>query len=229
MLDVGCNDGETLVHAAKLGVRTLRGVDINPQAVGKANDSLKRLPDAIAIHASGDDLPFSNATFDVVICLEVLEHIPAELRLAAINEMWRVLKPDGQLILSVPFRGLSAVLDPENMRFHFPWLYAQVNRFIGGQGKETGYIGQKHGVVFHHHFTHRELLELLSPRFNIDGLHGRGFVLFPLGAWVRWPFYRRHTRQNFICRFAEWLMALEMHLPIPKALAFDVLLRASRV
>jgi SAM-dependent methyltransferase len=45
-------------------------------------------------------LPFSDHTFDLVICSEVLEHVPEEAE--AIDEMIRVLKPGELLVVSVP-------------------------------------------------------------------------------------------------------------------------------
>jgi 2-polyprenyl-3-methyl-5-hydroxy-6-metoxy-1,4-benzoquinol methylase len=47
------------------------------------------------------DLPFSSETQDVCVCLEVLEHIDDDER--AVRELWRVLKPGGLLIASVPY------------------------------------------------------------------------------------------------------------------------------
>ena len=229
LLDVGCNDGDTLLEAARLGVVTVRGIDINPEAALKAANRVRHLPDAEAVHGSGDELPFEDGAFDVVTCLEVLEHIPAALRPGAMAQIVRVLRPGGHLILSVPFRGMSAWLDPENLRFHLPSLHDFVSRRIGGRGKEAGYADQKHGVVYHHHFTKAELLDLLSPALQVEVMRGRGFLFYPLGAWVRWPFYRRNTRNNPICRVAEWAMAKEMRLPVPQALAFDVLLRAKKI
>ncbi len=45
-------------------------------------------------------LPFEDASFDLVICSEVLEHIPDEK--TAVREIIRVLKPGGTLVVSVP-------------------------------------------------------------------------------------------------------------------------------
>jgi SAM-dependent methyltransferase len=50
-------------------------------------------------------IPAPDASFDVVLCTEVLEHVPDPL--AAMREMCRLLKPGGHLILTVPFCSLT--------------------------------------------------------------------------------------------------------------------------
>lgn len=46
-------------------------------------------------------LPFAGETFDTVVLLEVIEHLP--LPLLALQEAFRILKPNGTIILSTPF------------------------------------------------------------------------------------------------------------------------------
>ena len=46
------------------------------------------------------DAPFASASFDVITCMSVLEHIPDDS--AAIESMWRLLRPGGKLCLSIP-------------------------------------------------------------------------------------------------------------------------------
>jgi SAM-dependent methyltransferase len=54
-------------------------------------------PDVVG---SATDIPLGDASFDTVVCTEVLEHVPDPLK--ALREMYRVLKPGGYLILSTP-------------------------------------------------------------------------------------------------------------------------------
>ncbi len=57
---------------------------------------------AHVVMADAARLPFADGSFDVVICSEVLEHLPDDR--AALREMARVLAPGGRLALSVPRR-----------------------------------------------------------------------------------------------------------------------------
>jgi SAM-dependent methyltransferase len=62
-------------------------------------------------------LPFADASFDAVICSEVLEHVPDDL--AIFQELTRVLRPGGTLILGTPDYGrwLWWVLE---------WIYGKI-------------------------------------------------------------------------------------------------------
>ena len=53
-----------------------------------------------AVQGDALHLPFPDATFDRVICSEVLEHIPDDL--GAMAELARVLKPGGTMAITVP-------------------------------------------------------------------------------------------------------------------------------
>ena len=95
-LDVGCGDGARYgarVHGSGLEIH---GVDISEVAVEEA-----RSRGINARVASLDvPLPYPDAIFDVVICLEVLEHLVDPEKVA--REIRRVLKPNGRALISVP-------------------------------------------------------------------------------------------------------------------------------
>jgi SAM-dependent methyltransferase len=228
VLDVGCNVGESLRWAHAQGIERLRGLDINPAAVEAALQNLRGFADVQVAHSSADEIPFPDGSADLVLCLEVLEHIPAELRPRAIREMARVLAPGGRLLLTVPHRGAFAFLDPENMRFRLPAVHRLLARHVGGAGKERGYVGQKHGVVPHHHFTRAEIEGLLGPHFRIVAMRGRGLLLFPICTWLQWPFYRRQRLRSRTFRFLDWLMQADYAVRQPVVLAYNVIVAADK-
>lgn len=56
--------------------------------------------DGVAVHGDGQILPFQQGSFDTVMCNEVLEHVPQPGQL--MNEVARVLRPGGVLLLTTP-------------------------------------------------------------------------------------------------------------------------------
>jgi SAM-dependent methyltransferase len=71
----------------------------------KANARLER------VQGTATDLPFPDASYDVVLSLEMVEHLPAEAREPAFREMLRVLKPGGRLVVTFPAGATAARLD----------------------------------------------------------------------------------------------------------------------
>lgn len=95
VLDAGCGEGETIERLGGLLDGKVTGVDLNPESVEFA---AKRIPAAKFQVADLTALPFPDESFDLVLCLEVLEHIPEPG--AALAELARVCR--GDLVVSVP-------------------------------------------------------------------------------------------------------------------------------
>ena len=87
VLDAGCGEGVLVDEYAN----RLRIDGIDP------NYSSNRVQ-----QASLTALPFDAGSFDRVLCLDVLEHLTFEEQPRALSEVFRVLKPGGQLLVSVP-------------------------------------------------------------------------------------------------------------------------------
>jgi SAM-dependent methyltransferase len=107
VLDLGCGEGRHL-HAMyyKAKVHAV-GVDLGFDDVVKTRNGFETYPDpeggperfSLSV-ANALSLPFAEDTFDVVVCSEVLEHIPDYKQ--AVKEITRILKPGGRLAVSVP-------------------------------------------------------------------------------------------------------------------------------
>jgi 2-polyprenyl-6-hydroxyphenyl methylase/3-demethylubiquinone-9 3-methyltransferase len=92
-LDVGCGGGFASETMARAGAR-VTGIDISARSIEAAKEHA--LAAGLAIdyrEASADALPFASASFDVVTCFDVLEHVPSVE--AVVRESFRVLKPGG--------------------------------------------------------------------------------------------------------------------------------------
>ena len=105
ILDAGCGSGRHLRALAKLPDLKIIGIDRNGSDLNDALTALKNMPDALSDNylvscADIKNLPFASASFDCVICSEVLEHIPEHEN--ALKELVRILKPQGDLVVSVP-------------------------------------------------------------------------------------------------------------------------------
>lgn len=97
VLDAGCGEGETLDRLGRYLPEAVNGVDLNPDSVAF---TAKRIPGGNFWVADILDLPFEDDSFDLVFCLEVLEHIPDPA--PALAELSRVCRGGGDIVLSVP-------------------------------------------------------------------------------------------------------------------------------
>ncbi len=107
ILDIGCGSGRHLAEALTIENTTVFGADILVMDLNEAKDRLDFLGKigeyrgiCQLLCADIARLPFSDNFFDLVICSEVLEHIPDDRK--AVSELVRVLKPGKTLVVSVP-------------------------------------------------------------------------------------------------------------------------------
>src|SRR4051794_38202671 len=75
---------------------------------------------AACVNGDGTGLPFPDATFDRIICSEVMEHIPDDI--AAMAEVHRVLKPGGVIAITVPTWFPERICWALNEEYHAPFV-----------------------------------------------------------------------------------------------------------
>jgi SAM-dependent methyltransferase len=229
ILDVGCNVGALLQCAAELGYNELFGIEINPQAAITAKKRLLSYPNSSIVQGSADQIPFKNNLVDVATCCEVLEHVPSNLRPQVISEIHRILKPGAALIITVPAAGWFAFLDPANWRLAFPKIFEFFSKLVKGKGREAGFEGQKHGIVWHHHFQYKEIADLLTAQgFIIEVHRGRGALLSPLLNWLEFPFYRYDACNNIIFKIIRYVHDLDVSLDYGRRISYNHLIVARK-
>jgi SAM-dependent methyltransferase len=94
VLDAGCGSGAMLDDLGRYGEAW--GAEPNPVGVTAARRSGR--PRVVRAHV--EDLPFAAASFDLVTCLDVIEHTEDDA--AALAELRRVTAPGGYLLVTVP-------------------------------------------------------------------------------------------------------------------------------
>ena len=112
LLDAGCSWGDdTAFFQTKC--KEVFGIDLNPIYIKKA----ERIHPGINFTNCGiEQTPFNTSFFDVVILSEVIEHVSDEHK--ALNEVYRILRKDGWLILTTPHKGMFKFLDPGSYKYY---------------------------------------------------------------------------------------------------------------
>jgi 2-polyprenyl-3-methyl-5-hydroxy-6-metoxy-1,4-benzoquinol methylase len=159
ILDIGCGKGLNSINF--MNKNDVTGIDISEEAIKKYKLINKKCHVADVI----EGIPFENETFDLVFCSEVIEHNVDTSKF--LNEVNRILKKDGKLLLSTP-----------NSSF---WVYRILSLF----GKTLTEI-QHDGHV---RFFSIKLIEnfLINSGFKVQKTHSRIiYLIIP----YNWSFLR---------------------------------------
>jgi len=154
--DIACGTGYGSLMLARAGAKSVHGVDFSEDAIEYCNQQ-NDLANVVFTTGDAQNLTgIADCQFDLVVSFETIEHLPSMD--AYLDEMSRILRPGGSFLVSTPDRRIGSVLY---------WLLGRPqNRFHVCELSE------------------RELLKLLSRRFQVEGRFGQGFV----SRWlVFWP------------------------------------------
>ncbi len=157
LLDIGCGEGRHTAGACRFKGVFCTGADISHKSLLKAQEKLELnrqffpLDGAIGAFSAADitELPFENNSFDIVICSEVLEHIPMDNE--ALNEIMRVLKPEGILAVSVPRfwpEKLCWLLSPEYSKVKNGHIRIYKKKDLTAKLEQRGF------QIFKYHYAH---------------------------------------------------------------------------
>jgi ubiquinone/menaquinone biosynthesis C-methylase UbiE len=186
-LDYGCYDGKFMHAVTQRKAVEFVGVDVNSTTIprNEFNQALHHIREA--------ELPFESDSFDVVTILDVIEHVKDQDRV--LQELRRVLKPGGTLIITAPKKHIFSFLDVGNFKFMFPSLHKAF--FTWKHSPEEyrlRYIDNPDGMIgdvskekaWHEHFSEPEMRALLEKngfeveKFDGSALFMRVFIILGL-------------------------------------------------
>jgi SAM-dependent methyltransferase len=177
LLDYGCGDGKYFRIWNEYGVppERIHGLDVAQlridrcRALGWVNARVieRKKP-----------LPYADGSFDMVNCMEVVEHIPAAEGARTLGEIRRILRPGGFLLISTPNYPIKRLYDICDAIFHRKWSRLR---------------DDPTHVTF---FNHERLHELLDPLFSSveERIFKTGFL------YRRFPHPRLLHKLFFLCR-----------------------------
>jgi 2-polyprenyl-3-methyl-5-hydroxy-6-metoxy-1,4-benzoquinol methylase len=105
VLDLGCAQGVVSFFIKQNGGE-FSHADLDQKNIEQAEKILKT---NVSLLKEGHELPYKTGEFDTVIALDILEHVSDDSKL--LDEIARVLKPEGQIVLATPISGKFFILN----------------------------------------------------------------------------------------------------------------------
>jgi SAM-dependent methyltransferase len=186
-LDIGCGTGYLLEYLQRYPLDgEVVGIDISPYAVQFCR---QRGANALAI-ASATQVPFPTASFDLIICIDTIQHLtPTGADLVAIKEFARLLRPGGLVYLRTNsargHRPLEGVDPDQYRRYRLTELITLVNQ-AGMQTLRGTYLNAipgLWGMLREYAQINRRKVRAIGPGLSIQ-------LYPPEKAWLNRAIYR---------------------------------------
>lgn len=141
VLDVACGAGYGTALLARTAAQAT-GVDISPEAVAHAQREYAALANATFLCAPCTQIPLPDASVDVAVSFETVEHITGQE--AFLAELSRVLTPSGVLVMSCPNKLEYTDKRDYHNEFHVKELYrAELAQLVGAKFPHVVWYGQR--------------------------------------------------------------------------------------
>jgi ubiquinone/menaquinone biosynthesis C-methylase UbiE len=128
VLEAGCGDGSIAISLAKRFQVQSVGVDFSKNAAAQAKTLMKEKGiEFECVLSDVRQMPFADNSFDKVISLGVIEHMQDPPK--AVHELFRVLKPEGQMILMTPNKRSFGVYDRKFKQLMGLWKFGHQDEY----------------------------------------------------------------------------------------------------
>lgn len=152
VVDIGCAEGMYLGLLPQAEVKV--GIDIS---LLKLRIGRKKRRDVLFVLSDAEFMPFRSYTFDLALCIEVLEHTRNPENV--VNELYRILKLHGEAIFSVP---LGNDGDPTHIHVFYPM---KLRKLLKRCGFVVEYGSTRDSAKTRLRILLREHIKKLAPKF----------------------------------------------------------------
>ncbi len=167
-LDLGSDNG-VISHLFREGGGRWSSADLTDETVA----AIRRMVGGEVHRLTGPELPFPDGSFDLVVVVDLLEHMDDDRRL--LEEIARCLRPGGRAVLNVPHAQRFSLLEP-------------VRRALGLTDEWHGHV--------HHGYTASSLRELLPSSVELTGARSYSrFFSHLLDTALNWAYLRKSRGQ----------------------------------
>lgn len=192
VLDISTGKGRFAVNLAALAAE-VTALDIAPQMLALAQHAADEHGVGVQfLQADAEQLPFPDAAFDVALCMEAIMHVPHPQRL--LNEMARVTRPGGKVILSMTNR----------------WRLNALGEAPGALYRRLGLAQQPTTPRYMWHYSAPEFKRFFERAgLTIERLHGQGLFQANARLWlnseVSLPMFPRWFADAFFAHVEPFL------------------------
>ena len=137
VLDAACGEGygsDLIASTAK----QVTGLDIDGETIARARETYKERKNLRFLQGSIESIPLGNASVDAVVSFETIEHVPEAVQHSFLNEISRILRPGGFLIMSTPNKKIYSDLYHYKNEFHIREFYKE--EFLAFLGQKFQHV-----------------------------------------------------------------------------------------
>jgi 2-polyprenyl-3-methyl-5-hydroxy-6-metoxy-1,4-benzoquinol methylase len=192
-LDVGCGSGDNLMRAQLELNCSVQGIDPSPGEHGVGRFIKNTKIQEFITKGSAEEIPYDDNNFDIVFCSHVLEHVMNEKK--SLNEITRVLKQDGILIIGMPTASMAIIA---LVSYYLFTTHVNILFFIKSIGKKDMlkrltniFIPPSHSIPNHTFITH-DLIQYRISKWRkkvsekFDVLETITPCLYPYPDYIQW-------------------------------------------